>query len=325
MRKLLNPKLAKLVTTLNDLQFHDGTTLGKKLKITRTAIWKMIQKLEEYQVALESVKGKGYALTAPLLLLDKQKIRAHLHVPQLELKLFESIDSTNTYLKTLKARSHSVVCLSEQQTQGRGRFNHRWHSPFAENIYLSLSYRFAMDVSALAGLSLVVSLSIARVLDEFCSLPIPVLLKWPNDLFYEGHKLGGNLLEIQAESNGNSVVIIGIGINVNMLHDSKHVINQSWTSLRQITGQMFDRNLLIARLLNQLFADIQCFTQQGLGAFLPQWQQRDYLWQKNIMLQLNQQTYQGIASGIDAQGCLLLQTADTVMACSSGETSLAKE
>ena len=59
-----------MVNILDDGEYHDGTTIGDKLHMTRSAVWKTIKKLENDDIKLASVKGKGYALLEPLLLLD---------------------------------------------------------------------------------------------------------------------------------------------------------------------------------------------------------------------------------------------------------------
>src|SRR5437870_2649294 len=94
----LSPSLAKLVTLLNDGEYHDGTTLGDELNMTRSAVWKLIKKLESYDVKIDSIKGKGYALQEPLILFNKNIITKHLTKP-IDMDVFESVDSTNEYLK----------------------------------------------------------------------------------------------------------------------------------------------------------------------------------------------------------------------------------
>ena len=71
MHKKLNQSFLDLVSYLNDGQYHDGNSLGDALGVSRTAIWKMIKKLETYDIEVESIKGKGYQLKNPLMLLDR--------------------------------------------------------------------------------------------------------------------------------------------------------------------------------------------------------------------------------------------------------------
>jgi BirA family transcriptional regulator, biotin operon repressor / biotin---[acetyl-CoA-carboxylase] ligase len=129
--------------------------------------------------------------------------------------VFESIDSTSTFLKKITPKQKPIICLSEQQTQGRGRFNRPWHSPFGENIYLSLLVPIRKKLHQLSGLSLVVGLSMLHALKSYMQNH-HLYIKWPNDIFYEDKKLAGNLIEVHSENAQACYLIIGVGINVNM-------------------------------------------------------------------------------------------------------------
>lgn len=323
--KQLSPSLIKLVKLLSDGQFHDGTSIGNELHMTRAGVWKLIKKLEAYDIPLVSVKGKGYALTDPLILLDKSKIKKLLINKQIKLDVFESIDSTNDYLKQFYSDNKMRVCLAESQKRGKGRLNRAWHSPFGQNIYLSLFYPFSIDISALSGLSLVIGLSICKTIEKLYSLPEPLFVKWPNDIIYDHAKLAGILIEVQAETYGSCQAIMGIGLNTNMLDVQDTDITQKWQSLRKITGEVIDRNILCAELINCLNEDLLQFSQLGLNAFQSEWVSRDYLKGKSIKLKHLQNTIEGKVMGINEQGNILLaQTSGQITPFSSGEALILK-
>ncbi len=316
--KKQNANLAKVVQALADGEYHDGTTIGDKLSITRSAVWKTIERLKSYGVAVDAVKGKGYALSEPLILLNARKIKqsAATDVP---LEIFESIASTNDYLRGHSSKKPLMVCLAEQQTQGKGRLGRTWQSPFGLNLYFSCLYRFEKDVSELAGLSLVSGLAVAKTLNEFAP---GFTVKWPNDVFYQGDKIAGSLIEVQAESHGACYAVIGIGVNANMLQEEN--ITQPFTSLRKITGKMIDRNELCARLLKHLLADLQVFSVSGLSSFMSQWVALDSLTGKTVTLLRANQSIAGNVSGVNAQGHLLLNVDGELQAFSSGDVTVKK-
>lgn len=322
-----NDTLFKVTQLLADGEYHNGTFIGKVLNITRAAIWKVIKKLQQYGVPLSCVKGKGYKLEAPLILLEAQKIASLLDEDLIDIEVLEKVDSTNQYLKTKLNDSKRIkACIAEMQTQGRGRLNRQWHSPFGKNIYLSLLYPFQKDISELAGLSLVVSLALCRAIDIIIDQKEKMWIKWPNDLIVATQKVAGILIEIQGESNGFCQVIIGIGINVNMVDVSREVISQSWSSLQKLTGQYYDRNLLCAELMRQLLIYLERFSTFGLNDFSSEWQQRDALFGQALEVISGNQHYSGIGNGIDAQGHLLLKLADgSIKGFSSGDTTLRKK
>lgn len=326
--KKVNSNLIKLINLLNDGCYHSGDEIGEKLNITRGAVWKMTEKLTDYDIAIHSIKGKGYALSEPLQLLDSKKIKSLLNddiKKLINIDILETTLSTNEYLKSICKTKPYTVASAEQQTQGKGRLGRRWHSPFGQNIYFSCHYCLRKDVSKLAGLSLVIALATIRALKEY-QPECHFIVKWPNDILLNTKKLAGILVEISAEAHGSADVIIGIGINCNMLNADTHAIDQAWTSLRQESGKLADRNILTAKLLTYLIHYIQQFESAGLTYFKEEWKANDYLVGKSItIVNGNNQELTGIANGIDDQGHLLLKLNNgNVQAFSSGDVSLRK-
>jgi BirA family biotin operon repressor/biotin-[acetyl-CoA-carboxylase] ligase len=316
--------LFQVLEILQDGQFHDGNDIGQQLHVTRSAVWKVIQKLLTYNIKIKSIKNKGYALLEPINLLDQLYIQKHLSSHALSLDVFESLPSTQTYLKSLSNKSSPYICIAEEQTEGKGRFNRTWYSPFGKNIYLSCLYTFQKDISELAGLSLVTSLAIVSTLNSFY-IEGPFKVKWPNDVIYHGKKIAGSLIEVQAETNGFSKAIIGIGININMLPTQDPQASSSWTSLREILDQYIDRNSVYISFLPNLISYLKKFEQEGLSAFIEEWNTVDIL--KNQKVQVKDLVYerQGTAKGINMLGHLLLEQEDgSLKICSSGDTTLIK-
>lgn len=325
--KYLHDNLVTLVNILNDQAFHDGTALGDQLGMTRAAVWKMIKKLQDYGVDIDSVKGRGYCIKKPLQLLDRAKIKTLLRHRKLSIDVYEKVDSTNDQIKQSISREVAHICIAEQQLQGRGRLGRPWASPFGQNIYLSMAIPLQVDLSSLSGLSLILGVSLCESLTHHLSLPDDALkVKWPNDVYFYGKKLAGILVEIQAESHGYCQLIIGVGLNVNMKNASIDAINQPWTSLANETGHDIDRNHLVATIIDHCFNDVDVFVKHGLSEFTQQWQHYDYLCGKKIEAMVNQKKIIGTASGIDAQGLLVIKDGNNkAWHCSSGDTRLIKK
>lgn len=320
----LKDNLIKLVKMLNDGQWHDGNSIGDALQLTRSAVWKTIKKLQSYGIKIDSIKSKGYLLKEPLLLVDSDEIKKNIP-PNIDLTVFETINSTNHYLKQFKNINYPKICIAEQQTAGKGRFNREWYSPFGKNIYLSCLYPFQKDVSELAGLSLLTSLAVVKTLNDL-GITHHLAVKWSNDVVFDGKKLAGNLIEVQAETHAGCQAIIGIGLNVNMLDDDNKKISQDWISVSKILDSYMNRNDLCIHLINHLMIYLKKFETQGFEIFLEEWNKVDYLKNKSISLNVSNEKWMGTALGINSQGYLLLQFPDgKVRACSSGEASLIRK
>ena len=317
-----------LLVLLSDGHFHSGTELGEKLGVTRTAIWKHIKQLETfYGLDVQAVQGKGYRLSKAIDLLDDQVIQLELsEQAKALLAVFEvhpQLDSTNRYLMQHGGQhtgGEAHVVLAEMQTAGRGRRGKSWITPFAQNIYLSLLWHFDDATLNLSGLSLAVGVAVINALKQ---LGIEGLqLKWPNDIYYQGRKLGGILLELRGEAGGDCDMVVGLGLNVSMSREEGDDIEQAWTNIQSVTDKQFSRNTLVAAVLSELLPSMQLYSQQGLVPFLTAWQNDDMLKDKPVTLLLHEQRREGIARGVNEQGALLFESNGRVETLYAGELSL---
>ena len=238
-----------------------------------------------------------------------------------ELEIFPSIDSTNSYLM---ARSQNdapsgCVCFAEEQTAGKGRRGRQWISPQGQNIYGSFLWRFNSAMQ-LNGLSLAIGVGVIRVLQRQGISNVG--LKWPNDIYSDGKKLGGILIEVTSHSDGSASAVVGLGLNLDLPVDIEG-ITQAYTDLKQVAPDVtLPRNHVVAHLLNELLPIAATFEQHGLNTYLNEWRSYDCLVDKQVTLFVGSQQLQGHVRGIDENGLLRLQREDgTIQSFASGEVS----
>lgn len=314
--------LLSIVELLSDGEFHSGSDLGRRLGVSRTAVWKALSQIEaEFGLCLESVKGKGYRLPCSLELLSLEKIQASLRpeiASRLSTHLFTSVDSTNSVASSLAFEESApfTMVAAERQTAGRGRRGRVWQSPFAQNIYMSLGFRLEGGPERLAGLSLVAGLSVVRALSECSDADFKV--KWPNDILLGDKKVAGLLVELQGEVSSEWRVVLGLGLNFDMQDQDAHGIDQPWAAVAPYVS--VGRNILLARLVDSIVEDISLFQEWGFSSFLERWESADYFKGKEVNV-LGTAT-SGFAEGVDAQGNLLLRAGDVVQAVNAGEVSV---
>jgi len=319
----LSHKTLKILNILNDCNVHTGTDIGESLSISRTAVWKAINRLKEYHVDIQS-KHDGYQLSSPLVLLEKEKIENLIQEPRVMLECFETISSTTDCLRNEVSLKNLPVCLSEHQSKGRGRMGRTWASPFGRNIYCSFRCLFDKDISEMSGLSLVIGILTAQILESL-DPKIKPSLKWPNDLYVNNQKIGGILIDIIAEANGNCHAIISVGLNVNMKGIELEGVEQSWTSLEHILNVKLDRNLVAAQLIQSIVKGLDVFLAKGMEPFLTSWKQYDLLENRSVSVNHGTEIVSGIGRGITPQGFLLLELpSGDIKKFSSGDTTLLK-
>lgn len=217
--------------------------------------------------------------------------------------VFPELDSTNRWC--LQEGQCGDVCLAEQQLAGRGRRGRNWESPQGVNLYFSLRWCFSSVPEQLPMLGLVVGLAVAEALED-CGIQ-GHRLKWPNDIYHDGKKLGGILLEAVGRLEQ---IAIGIGLNVNMTMMPDAAIDQPWTSLLLATGKLQSRNSLVIALLRRLVARLRIFPQLDMEQFQQDWQRWDMLAGRQVRVLSGMEVIDGVACGVDSQGQLRLFLAD---------------
>ncbi|MBK1649357.1 bifunctional biotin--[acetyl-CoA-carboxylase] ligase/biotin operon repressor BirA [Rhabdochromatium marinum] len=318
----------RLIRQLADGERHSGAALAAALGISRAAVWKAIQRTsQQFDLEIRAVKGQGYQLPAPLELLDPAAMSARL-APETHRRIgplhcFIDIDSTNTWLlaHSLEHPAQGTCVLAERQSAGRGRRGRSWHSPFGANLYLSMFWSFDAGPAALGTLSLAAGAALCLALE---SLGIAQLqLKWPNDLHWQGRKLGGLLIEIAGETQGPSRVVLGLGLNLRMPANTTTAIDQPWVDLNTICqSHPPPRNTLAACCIDQLSAMLASFLEQGSEPWLNTWRRFDAYRDQTVSLHWGEHSITGIYRGIDDQGALLLQTDGALRHFTAGEVSL---
>ena len=306
-----------LLKLLKDGRFHSGQALGAALGISRSAVWKQLQRLEaDLNLSIHKVRGRGYQLASPLELLEKEQLTDSCF----PVFIHESLDSTNA--QALREISSGLpapfIILAEQQSAGRGRRGRKWVSPFAQNIYYSLVLRVDGGMRQLEGLSLVVGLAVLGALRD-CG-DFEAGLKWPNDILVGNKKIAGILLELVGDPADVCHVVIGIGVNVNMIVASD--VDQAWTSVRLETGCTINRNTLIIALSRSLEMYLSRHEALGFAPIRAEWE-LNHLWQgREVSLMAGTHQVDGTVLGIDQQGAIRLNVAGQEKTFSGGELSL---
>lgn len=317
----------KILDLLSDNKVHSGVELGVQLGVSRAAVWKLVQKMQQhYGVDITSVNGLGYCLANPLPLLDAEQIRRFMTASGEEPKcsritVLDSVDSTNEVAlkNATKGASNLSVWLAEHQTSGRGRRGKSWYSPMLGNIYCSLLWRLSGGAPALEGLSLVVGIALAEGLSALGLRNIQ--LKWPNDLWVNDKKLGGVLIEIAGDPYEECATVIGFGVNIRMSAQMSSNVNQAVTSLDQYI-EIGDRNRIISVLLNTICVALEEHKRFGFSRFIERWKAFDALLGRSVNAVAGQSVTTGVCVGVSLRGALLLETEVGLIEVYSGEVSV---
>lgn len=306
-------------------EFISGERISQELGISRTAVWKHINILREEGYEIESMPKNGYKLVSSPDILILEEIEEYLTTNFIGRNIyhFDSLDSTNTKAKEMAMdEEEGTVVVAEEQIKGKGRLGRNWVSPKGKGIWMSIILKPNMLPSEVAKLTLIGAAAVNKALEE---MGIISYIKWPNDIVIQGKKVCGILTEMSCELNIINYVIMGIGINVNLLKEdfSQELVDKA-TSLKEITGRDLDRKRLLASVLNYFENLYLPFKQRGdISATIDISREKSLLIGKEIRILRGNDEKIGRALDIDEQGGLIIEYKDgTREHIFSGEISI---
>lgn len=267
-------------------------------------------------------------ITTPLI----TKYNLELILKQLALKqssltttnliIHDSIPSTNDYLLKTPWNNNIMICLAETQTKGKGRLGRSWYSPPGENIYLSIGIQSKTAKTKFLGLSLIVAIAIIDAIKDY-GITANFAIKWPNDILFQQQKVAGILIDTFSKTTNTNNLIIGVGLNLNMLTCPADLPLKPWISLQQITGKIIEKNIMTALLIYHILNYFKKLTTTTTQLLTKTWKNYDYLFNKLITIKTTTNSYQGTAKGIDPHGNLILLLANgQYQTFSSGDTTI---
>jgi BirA family biotin operon repressor/biotin-[acetyl-CoA-carboxylase] ligase len=229
--------------------------------------------------------------------------------PTFSVEVLPEIDSTNSELmrRARAGQFEPVLLVAQSQTAGRGRLGRSWQSGTQGALTFSLG--IALQPHDWSGLSLAVGLAVAEALH-------PALqLKWPNDVWLQGRKLAGILIET-ASVGEVRYAVIGIGVNITM-PDATGLQTPPAALSELLPG--VDAPTALARIAVPLITAVRRFEVDGFAALQPAFSARDALRGQGVQCS---DGIVGVARGVDANGALLVHTDAGVKKITSAEVSV---
>ena len=317
-------RIKELLEFLRDKNdFVSGDYIAREMGISRTAIWKYMNQLDEMGYALEKVKGRGYKLMGTPDRLFPWEVDRHLATTVVGRKVVykESVDSTNLFAfrLALAGEAEGTAVIAESQTMGKGRLGRVWFSPTGRNLCLSVILRPRVHPSRIYPITFLSSLA---VYDTVRSLGAEPTLKWPNDVLIEGKKVCGTLLELSTEAEMVKFVVVGIGLNINMKRaEMADEIRHKATSLSLATKKIYERSAVCGMLLSNLERYYDVFRVRGESEICRLWEERAAIRGKFLEIVQMGESHRGVCEGVDKDGAMLLDEGGTVTKIIAGDVS----
>jgi BirA family biotin operon repressor/biotin-[acetyl-CoA-carboxylase] ligase len=307
-------RLAGLLTLLaeNATIVISGARIAKEIGVSRSTVWRWVQRLRELGVKVKGQPATGYFLERVADILTPDMLRQQLKGSLFGKRIYHffKTDSTNRVAMELghAGEPEGAVVLAEEQTGGRGRLGRSWHSERAAGIYVTLLLRPKLAPVQAPLLTMMAGLSAYSAVQAVTGLTVD--LKWPNDVLILGKKVGGILTEMYAEPGQIRFVIVGIGLNVNQEKFPGELANVA-TSLRIETGKPQSRLELLVRLLREFESDYNRFLREGVSGVVARFEEvSSYAKGKRVRVTNGAESYTGATAGLAPEGLLRVKRDD---------------
>ncbi|WP_041624006.1 biotin--[acetyl-CoA-carboxylase] ligase [Spirochaeta thermophila] len=287
---MVNPKRL-ILTRLREGGVISGQELARELGVSRVAVWKHIQSLVERGYGIMSTGG-GYVLE------EDGDFVYPWEFSNPELVHWEEETGSTMDLARERAASGApagTVVAAERQRAGRGRYGRRWETP-PGSIAATVVWRPGVGLDRAWEVLFGAGAALAEVLRE---QGVPAVLHWPNDVYVEGKKVAGLLLEVLAEHTRLVWASVGIGVNV---HSRPEVPEAG--ALDEWTGGRIRR----VELLEEVIARMRLMLGEGPQVVRARWRRVCGLWGKRVVVEEHGKVVRGVAEDIGRRGELVVRT-----------------
>lgn len=300
-----------------------GEALARRMGVTRAAIWKQVAALRALGLPIAARTGAGYRLPWPIELLDAERITEALGASAPPVHVHWQLDSTQSELARMAPKAPDLTTvLAENQSAGRGRRGRDWLCPPGLGLTLSCLKRFGQGPAALSGLSVAMGVCAVRALASV-GAATGLRIKWPNDLVTTQGKLAGILIEVDGEYEGPCTARVGLGLNLRLTPELRARLQQPATDLATLcNGELPERNLLAARLIEHLREGLLHFERQGLAAFADDFARLDSLAGQALTVHGAHGNQPGMGCGIDERGALRVRIDGHITRVTSDKVSV---
>ncbi len=306
--------------------FTSGESIAGGLGISRTAVWKHIQKLRENGYEILSHARRGYKLKdAPDLLLPGEiQIGLETQIIGKEMHYEPSVDSTNRIAKALAyhGAAEGTIVVAEEQHGGKGRLERNFYSPRGKGIWFSVILRPNFLPHDAPKFTLMAAVAVAEAMKRF---NLKAGIKWPNDIMFDNRKLVGILTEITAELAKITYMVIGIGINVNISREEfPEELQPIAASLSEMSGEEISRVQFFRALLEEFDKLYLTVSASGFAEVLKLWRDYNVTLGKNVrVISLSDgEDFTGKAVDLNADGALVVETESGRRAVYAGDVSI---
>jgi len=301
----------------NTESYVSSEDLCEKTGVTRTAIWKHVEKLRQDGYEIEASPHIGYRLVSipDSLIPDEVKWKLKTKFLGRSVISYKKVDSTNNiaYQLAEKGVKEGTVVLAEEQAKGKGRHGRLWTSPSKGGIYMSCILKPSITPNEIPKITLLAAVAVAKSIRQVTALGATI--KWPNDIQVNHKKVCGILTEMKAEQDAVDFIVIGIGINVNtpqkMLPRGASSLKEECRSGRK--AEDIPRIEIVKKVLENLESEYLMLSKHGFDPIIEEWKHYSNMLGARIKVALPGRNFEAQVYDIDKNGALVVRLESGVL------------
>lgn len=233
----------------NQGKFISGQLIANEFSVSRSAVSKCIKALRGEGFVIKSINKLGHCLLQSGDVLSHAQIKAYLGNDDIDIKVYKTIDSTNTQAKrdVTNGAVRDAIYVSNEQTGGRGRSGKSFYSPKSSGLYFSFVLHPKVSLAESVCLTSAAAVAVCDAIENTTKKHPKI--KWVNDIFIDNKKICGILTEAVSdfESGNIQAVIVGIGINL-----TTKIFPEDIKDIASCLGESIDKNQFVADIYKRL-------------------------------------------------------------------------
>ncbi len=219
---------------------------------------------------------------------------------------FEITDSTNTIAMDLakKGAQDGTLIVTEEQIRGRGRLGREWLSAPYNSLIMSLIFKPNIEPSQLYYITMLSSIAVVNAVKRTAGISAGI--KWPNDIYINNKKVAGILTELFINKESETIVVVGIGLNVNVDTSIYPEIREIATSMSIETDTEISRVRLLRKILEETERGYVLLKKEEFKQIRDEWNDRSIIFGKKVKIIEGDTVKEGLAEYIDEEGSLMI-------------------
>lgn len=315
----MTERKSSIITILrSSSDFVSGESMSSILGVSRNSIHKHVNSLRKRGFRIVGISRRGYRLQSEPDVLSMDVV-AELTKNSLfgqSLRHYDELDSTSREARclALQGAPEGCVVIAESGSFGRSRCQQPWTSPSGKGLLFSVILRPTVQAHDAQLIALSAVVAVADAVESQAA--VPTSIKWPGEIFVNEKKAGAVTTQLTSQGENIDWLTLGVTLDVNTSFLELPVpLRRSATSLAIATGRTIDRSQLLATTLLSMEHHYIRALAHGFDRTLAAFRQRDYLLRRSVVVQAEDGSVAGIASGVDARGALLVELPERRVRC----------